>query len=720
MKVEIRRQARVYVNVVRVLPIAHGALQKTPVLGRDFRRPVWIVGAILDSIRQQRLRADDPLPGGKLACSPSNTRYTKRVRNLFRIFALASWSLLAGLSNLCGAIPLSLTIDPLCGLPRVGIAGQVGESFLVEGSDDLSGALPWTPLVQFTVAPDLNSWCDSEARWLTRKFYRAIRFDAPPPTLRPRNFRLIDQMGKARELYYSFNDAKVKGIALLFTGESCAAIKPYLPVINSLSNQFGGQGVKLWIVASPFGTDRSALVAEAKTLGLTLPLLHDSAQAVVREFGITRVPEAVLLKNGSFEVVYRGAIEESTGVERHAYLADALASLLASRTPNPAQVRPLGTEPALHQEPIPDYSTDIAPLLKQRCVSCHSPGNIAPWSMNGHGVVQQYGDLIKDEILSQRMPPWHADPTVGKFSNDGSLRPEEASRLIRWIDAGSPRGEGDDLLTEILEEPPVWPLGEPDLVLSIPRQSLPATGDIDYRELPVNPGLSEDKWLRAAVVRPGNRAVVHHSLVFLGSSDAALDGLAGYFAGYVPGLDPDWFPEGTAKLLPKNTSLTFQMHYISIGTPQTDQTQLGLYFSPKPPAQRLQTKAAFNILFRIPAGASDHQTTVRSTPFTKTSWLYEVSPHQHLRGKWFNYELELANGQRTPLIQIPNYVFNWQRLYRFEKPIQLPVGSRIVCTGAWDNSPQNLANPNPKVAVSFGRQTYEEMFIGYFNYGEPP
>ncbi len=289
---------------------------------------------------------------------------------------------------------------------------------------------------------------------------------------------------------------------------------------------------------------------------------------------------------------------------------------------------------------------------------------------------------------------------------------------MRWLNAGAPRGTGEDPLTAHIPETVEWPLGTPDIILSIPEQELPDFGDVDYRYITVDPKLTTDTWVRAAVVKPGNRKVVHHSLIFLGEADNSLGGLAGYFAGYVPGLDAALFPAGTGKLLPKNTPLTFQMHYISIGTPQTDRTQLGLYLLKTPPAQKLQTKAAFDIFFDIPAGVSEYVTTATSTPFTRKSLIWEISPHQHLRGKWFNYDLKLANGTIKPLIRIPRYVFNWQRLYRFTEPIVAPAGSRLVCTGAWDNSSQNLENPDPASPVRFGEQTYEEMFIGYFNYSE--
>lgn len=625
--------------------------------------------------------------------------------------------ILAVPSRMVAAATVDLTIDPTCGFPRLGITGTPGDAFSVEGSDDPTGAL-WQPMLDFTLEAGGTSWCDSEAHGRSRRFYRAIRFDAPPPQLRPRNFRLLDNTGKAKELYYDFNNPLVAGYVLVFVGESVSNALPILPQLKALSAAHAKEGIRFWVVSSWSG-NRSNLVAEAKSYNVTFPVLHDSAGIVGTEFGVTQVPEVILLSNASFEVLYRGAVEEQQSGGVAHYLENALQQFVSARQVNPSRVRALGKAlPSRSSAGVPDYVTEIAPLLQERCVSCHSPGNIAPWSMTNHAIVEAYGDSIKDEILSARMPPWHADPTVGSFSNDSSLRPEESDRLMRWLNAGAPRGSGEDPLTTHIPESVEWPLGTPDIILSIPEQSLPDFGDVDYRYITVNPKLTADTWVKAAVVKPGNRKVVHHSLIFLGDVTSSLNGLAGYFAGYVPGLDASLFPTNTGKLLPKNTLLTFQMHYISIGTPQTDRTQLGLYLLKTPPAQKLLTKAAFDVFFDIPAGVSEFTTTATSTPFTKNSLIWEISPHQHLRGKWFNYDLQLLNGTTKPLIRIPRYVFNWQRLYRFTEPIVAPAGSRIVCTGAWDNSLQNLDNPDPSTHVQFGEQTYEEMFIGYYNYSE--
>ena len=187
-----------------------------------------------------------------------------------------------------------------------------------------------------------------------------------------------------------------------------------------------------------------------------------------------------------------------------------------------------------------------------------------------------------------------------------------------------------------------------------------------------------------------------------------------------PGFDGEAFPPGTGKLLKAGEVLRFQMHYVSIGTPQTDQTKIGLYVMPAPPAYSLQTKSAYNVFFNIPPGHPDYQVTASFGSFSRPVYIYEFSPHMHLRGSRFKFEAVYPNSTREVLCSVPNFVFHWQHLYRLAQPKYLPAGTTIVCTGAWDNSPQNLENPDPTDSVTFGEQTWDEMFIGYFNYAEIP
>jgi hypothetical protein len=356
--------------------------------------------------------------------------------------------------------------------------------------------------------------------------------------------------------------------------------------------------------------------------------------------------------------------------------------------------------------------------------------------MTNHATVAQQAPFIKHQILAGHMPPWFADPHHGQFSNDRSLTKEETARLVQWIDDGAPRGTGPDPLESAsvpVGYPFSWPeaLGTPDQVLSISLQSIPATGVVGYRYLYVTNTFATDVWLRAAIVKPGNIKVVHHVLVFDGQT---LAGLAGFFSGYVPGTDAAAFPTGTGKLLKAGQVLEVQMHYITIGTTQTDQTQIALYVSPAPPTYPLQTKSAYDVLFNIPANNPDYQRTAfnpGSGTLQTNILLYELSPHMHLRGSHFKYEVIYPDNTREVLLSVPHYVFHWQTLYRLATPKRIPRGSRIQCTAGWDNTEQNShlmdeyyatleARFLPTRNVGFGEQSYDEMFIGYMNYAEVP
>jgi hypothetical protein len=374
----------------------------------------------------------------------------------------------------------------------------------------------------------------------------------------------------------------------------------------------------------------------------------------------------------------------------------------------------------------------VAPILQKSCVPCHTAGGIGPFAMSSYDKVKGRADMIEEVLLTQRMPPWHADPHYGSFVNERSLTPEQAQTLERWVAQGAPRGSGDDPLAAAATPAPEWPLGQPDVLVKFPTaQEVPASGVFDYRYVYVRSPLSTNAWLRAAVVKPGNRKVVHHILVLVatpqelqnrrmrGGGEAGGGGLNGYFAAYVPGYEAIPYPENSGKLLPAGSIMVFQVHYTATGKPESDVSEMGLYLCKEKPALELKTRSAFNVEFTIPPGVPNQETTAEFT-FKKDAVLYEMSPHMHLRGSWFRYEAVYPDGKKEVLLSVPHYDFRWQHLYRFAEPKRLPAGTRLVCTGAHDNSAQNPDNPDPKETVQFGNQTFEEMFIGYFNYTDAP
>ena len=665
---------------------------------------------------------------------------------------LSALVLAASLAPPLLAQPTQLRLDRDLGPVRITLDAEAGFHYQLEAAPSVSPSGGWDFLGTLALDGSSQSWLDSQSTLLPQRFYRAVKLSSAPYESAP-DFRLIDHLGRSQWLFYHFGAPNVRAVVLMFTRNGCAKLREMVPAIKALTNRFTAQGVVFWLVDANAGDTRSNILMEATSLGLSNgpPILHDAAQLVARAYHAGTAPEAVAIETATLSIFYRGAIDDriasnAVTTTQH-YLSNALSSFLASGTVSPRQTQPAGCAIVLNP-PYPDlsYANDIAPLLQAKCVRCHSPGNIGTWAMTNHAVVQLKANFIREQVMSGLMPPWHADPFYGRFTNDASLKPDQAAKLIQWLDAGAPRGTGRDPLADSppasTNYPYAWPvsLGQPDAILRIPPQNVPADGTVNYRYVPVtNTVFANDVWLTAAVARPGNTRVVHHCLVFQGDPNQVLNGLAGFYASYVPGYDAVPFPSGTGKLLRPGDVLTFQMHYTTIGSNQTDQTEIGLYVSPTPPARPLQTKSAFHLAFSlgtipIPANTADFQLTAQhpaSGTLTTNILLYEMSPHMHLRGSRFKYEAVYPNGTREVLLSVPYYIFHWQALYRLTQPKYLPRGSRIICTAAWDNSTQNFelmgayessGNPDylPDHSVNFNEQSWDEMFIGYLNYAEVP
>ena len=621
---------------------------------------------------------------------------------------------------------------------RLSASGSATGHFLFECTAD-PGASRWDFLSMLAASHAQQGWLHAESASLPQQFYRALwQPDYAPPGAS--NFRLIDHHGKSRELFYYLTSTNTRAFVLIFTGNGCASVQQYIPALNAQRNYFASRGVKFWMIDSNLQDNRSNIVAEANAWNISMPILHDSAQVVARAYGANKTPEVVCVSKEDWTVFYRGSIDDRIGAiatpSTQSYLSNALVNFLASQAVSPVQTAVKGCDISLAPRYESTWSQDIAPILQNKCFYCHSPGNIGPFAMTNHAVIQDSAGAIKEMVRAGHMPPWFADPHYGRFSNDRSLTVEETARLVQWIDDGAPRGTGPDPLETAstpVGYPFAWPesLGTPDKVLSIPVQNIPATGVVAYRYINVTTTFPNDVWLRAAVVKPGNTRVVHHVLAF---DSPTSGGLEGFFSSYVPGTDAVAFPPGTGKLLRSGQVLQFQMHYVTTGTAETDQTEIALYVAPSPPAYPLQTRSAFDVFFNIPANNPDYQRTAyhpASGTLATNIMLYEMSPHMHLRGSHFKYEVIYPDTTSEVLLSVPHYVFHWQTLYRLTTPKYLPKGSRIKCTAGWDNTEQNShlmheyhatdeARFLPGRNVGFGEQSYDEMFIGYLNYTEVP
>ncbi len=358
------------------------------------------------------------------------------------------------------------------------------------------------------------------------------------------------------------------------------------------------------------------------------------------------------------------------------------------------------------------YAEHVGTLLHDNCVSCHRPGDIAPMSLLTYDEARPWAKSIAKAVTDGTMPPWHANPDHGAFRNDRSLSAREKALLARWVKQGAPAGD----LSQAPAPPEFeesWRLGEPDLVVTFDSVDLPADGPDVFRDLIADPGHTEDRWIRAIEVLPGDRKVVHHVIIYAGNGNE--EPSSGWLGAWAAGMDPMTFPKGTAKLLQKGHVLVADMHYHPSGEPATDATKIGIHFYDGEPEKELINLWVQNASFKIPAGASDHE--VRSShTFTQDSTIHALLPHMHYRGKDFTYTATFPDGTSQTLLQVDSYDFNWQTNYELESPLVVPAGTKINCVAHYDNSEDNPYNPDPTRDVTFGNESFDEMMIGFVDY----
>ena len=373
--------------------------------------------------------------------------------------------------------------------------------------------------------------------------------------------------------------------------------------------------------------------------------------------------------------------------------------------------------PGLLAAASPSFYRDVLPILQNRCQECHRPGEMAPMPFTTYGETRPWAKAIRDAVRSRKMPPWFADPCCGKFSNDRSLSAAEIDTLAAWAESGAAKGDPRDA-----PPPRSWPTGwnlpSADAIVGMPRAfDVPAEGPVEYQYFIVPTGFREDRWVQAVEARPGNRAVVHHAVVYIrepGSTWTHGPTKADILTVYAPGSSPEVWPAGMAKLIKAGSDLVFEIHYTPNGKPAMDRMQVAMVFAKSPPQKRILTLQMDSERFIIPPGDPDYRVTVWGT-LPNDALLLGLFPHMHLRGKAFEFIRIGDDGKPVTLLKVPKYNFYWQLSYRLAAPLPLKKGTKLEWIAWFDNSANNPLNPDPSVAVRYGHQSWEEMMVGFFD-----
>ena len=334
-------------------------------------------------------------------------------------------------------------------------------------------------------------------------------------------FKLQDFRGAWHDLE-EVKDSKL--VVLAFLGTECPLANIYAPRLAELARGYEKKGVAFFGVDSNEQDAPSRLAQFAKDCDLPFPLLKDVGNELADRLSVERTPEVFVL-DADRVVRYRGRVDDQFGLGIHRAaptrrdLSDALESLLAGRAVATTRTEPAGCRIGRVAKASGDakvtYSQEVARILRDRCVACHREGEIAPFSLDSYKQAAGWASMIDEVVQGGRMPPWHANPAFGKFSNNAQLSTDEKQTIAAWVASGAPEGDAKDL-PEPAKYVEGWRIPAPDLRISLPRAvKIQAEGTMPYENFLVDPKLKEDVWVRASQVRPGNPSVVHHLVVFV-------------------------------------------------------------------------------------------------------------------------------------------------------------------------------------------------------------
>nr|MEA2798698.1 hypothetical protein [Phenylobacterium sp.] len=531
------------------------------------------------------------------------------------------------------------------------------------------------------------------------------------------DFLLADQNLFGRQLY-RMGDAKAVVLVTYAAGDK--QLHADAKALMALKAAYAGQKVEMLAVDSRIGDRRDPVVADAKAAGIEMPILFDYQQLVGEELGVTRAAEVIVIDPRGWSIAYRGPVDGAKAAIDALVAGEKVA--LTSREAKGGLIAFPERAKANTYAQI-SYAKTIAPIVQAKCATCHQAGGIGPMPLNSYEQVKGFSPMIREVIRTHRMPPFEPDETVGQWKDDGRLSPDQMKTLVHWIDAGAPRGAGEDPLKKINFQAPEWPLGKPDKIVEIPAVKVPASGVLDYQYPTVKNVMTEGRWLKASAFQITDRQAVHHILSGVAPSDTpagatiASSPFTTLLQGYVPGVGYQKMADNSGLWVPASSGLAFQAHYTTYGKETVEKTKLGLYFYPKgeEPKFPRRTFGIFDFSIEIPAGEADHK-EVAYIEIPKDAVIYAFTPHSHKRGVSANVSVRYPNGKEEMLLAMPRYDFNWQWDYVLAKPLTVPAGSKIITRWVYDNSTRNPGNPDPTKTVYWGEQSFEEMLAVYIHY----
>lgn len=532
-----------------------------------------------------------------------------------------------------------------------------------------------------------------------------------------KDFEFLD----IRYMRRSLADLEAKrGFVLFFVTNECPIVLRYLPRLRKLAAEYRPKGIEFLAVNVGPGDTVLEMAASAVEHNVPFPFVKDLSGEIRRALGVDRTATAVVL-GANRRLHYRGRINRQyrfSGVSPSAGREDlqiAIDELLAGKPATTGTTTVEGcaiTEPAKHHDKGLTYNRDIAPIVQRNCQDCHRAGGDAPFELMSYSDFADRAEMVAEVVAQRRMPPWYASAKHGTFANHRGLADEEVRKIVAWVGAGMVEGDAKDLPKPRVFPKRTWRIDKPDLVLKLPfKIKIPAAGYVPYKYYVFPYPFKQDTWVEQIEILPANRTVLHHANI-VHIKGTTYDP-SGFITGQVPGGDPMRLDPGTAKLIPKGSMILIQCHYVTTGKKEVDTLRVGLRFPRVKVRQGMYHLQIGNSRFKIQPGSAHHPVSrAKRIPFDAEG--IGMFAHMHLRGKDMTFTARYPDGREEKLLLVPNYNFDWQQSYRW-KPgsVFFPAGTRIVVDAHFDNSPFNPFNPDSTRTVPYGRQTFDEMMIGF-------
>lgn len=568
------------------------------------------------------------------------------------------------------------------------------------------------------------------------------------------DFSLIDHQGTFHQLS---RKSAAKAVVIIGHGLSCPIVQKLSLPLNKLRQEYAALDVEILMINANTEDSRAEILKEAQQYSLDVPILLDPSQVVARELGLTRTAEAVVIDTRDWRIVYRGPISDRLdyGVDKqeaqNEYLKTVLNSMASGDRLEFTAVEAKGCLISYEKREPVAYA-EIAPIIAQKCLNCHHQEGKFPPYFDSHARLRGWSAMIRETILTERMPPFSADPMYGKYSNDLSLTAREKRLLVDWLDQGAPRGKGtpDPLTNYRPFKPKLFKNRTPIFTARMQEPApIPANGEVEYKYFEIAGPMAEDLWVDGMRVESTNPRQLHHEALMITpkplshynklaapyrdedeirknqdgdilnhtlramGDDAEAENDPHYVRTQVWGLgkrQPFAYKRGAVLFIPKGYYLILETHYMGTGRDETEQTTIHFYGSKTPPKRKKPFKSLLVTTkdIAIPPHEPNFAVRTRYYKFDRDMDVIAFLGHLHMRGRAIRLEEKRADGSTKIVMSIPNYYYGWQTGTGLipDPPVRISAGSSVRAICDYDNSKHNPNNPDPAKTVRFG-QTHD-------------